>query len=162
MIDLGKETLLSLSFGMKNSFENNITFTPPSWWHTLKFHLSSSLLRTHSSNVQFTMGDVQWAMCNVHNPLVPIAVNWTINNLQIILWPLLGILNCGRLVLTWGKGSPAILVMLDDVLILYCEYQLPFILRDIEFICSDQVLSVKPWLKRNPSVVFTSHLVVNQ
>ena len=52
-------------------------------------------------------------MYNVHNPLVLIAVNWTSTNLQIIPWPLLGILNCRGLVLTWRDDSSAILRMLD-------------------------------------------------
>ena len=72
-------------------------------------HLSSLFLRTQQ---QCAMCNVQCALsiCNVQNPLVLIAVKWTSSNLQIILWQLLGILNCRGLVLTWGS---VILRMLD-------------------------------------------------
>ena len=75
MIDLGKETLLSLSFGMKNSFENNITFTPASCWHTLKStcpHFSSAAIC-----------NLQWAMCNVQCAQSTCPHCYQLNNRQI-------------------------------------------------------------------------------
>ena len=67
MIDLRKETLMSLSFVMTNSFENNITFTPDTWWHTLK-SICPHCFSEHSSNVQCAMYKVhfKYVMCRIH------------------------------------------------------------------------------------------------